>query len=54
MTNSVPDIGDSFEYIIKEYEAFVDNLQLKIYISKIEKIIKFKIKTGYYLKLLIP
>ena len=27
---------------------------MKIYISKIENRIRFKIKTGYYLKLLMP
>ena len=31
-----------------------DNLPVRIYINKIENKVAFKIKTGYYLKLLMP
>ena len=31
-----------------------DNLPVRIYINKIENKVTFKIKTGYYLKLLMP
>ena len=31
-----------------------DNLSIMIYVSKIEKIITIKIRTGYYLELLMP
>ena len=31
-----------------------DNPTIRIYVSKIENTITFKIKAGYYLKLLIP
>ena len=32
----------------------IANLSIKIYINKLENRITFKIKTGYYLELLIP
>ena len=38
------DIRDYFEYIIKKHEKFADNLSIKIYVSKIESRITFKIK----------
>ena len=49
---SAEDIQDYFEYIIKTPETVSDNLPKIIYVNKIENRITFKIKTGYYLKLL--
>ena len=51
---SVPDIQDSFWYIIKKHETFVDDPIIKIYTKKTEKIITFKVNTGYRLKLITP
>ena len=48
-----PDIQDYFEYILKTLRK-TNNLLITIYINKIENILEFKIKTGYYLKLLTP
>ena len=50
---SVSDIPDYFEYIIKKHETFTDNPLIKIYVNIKENRITFKIKRGYYLKLLI-
>ena len=38
----------------KKHEAVTDNPSIRIYINKIEDRITFKIRTGYYLKLLMP
>ena len=46
-----------FEYILKKHREDINdnnNPSLKICINKIENRITFKIKTGYYLDLLIP
>ena len=51
---SVSDIQGCFEYIFKKHEAVTDNPSIMIYVNKIENIITFKIKTGYYLELLTP
>ena len=51
---SVSDIQDNFEYILKKHEGVTGNPSIRIYINKIENRITFKVKTGYYLKLLIP
>ena len=51
---SVSDIQDYFEYILKKHNEKINNPSIKIYISKIENRITFKIKTGYYLELLTP
>ena len=51
---SISDIQDYFEYVLKKYRENVDNISIKIYVSKIENRITFKIKTGYYLELLTP
>ena len=52
---SASDIQDYFEYILKEHrEKKTDNHSMEIYPNKIENRITFKIKTGYYLRLLIP
>ena len=50
----ISDLRDYFEYIIKKNSENVDNSSIRIYVNKIEKIITFKIKNGYYLKLLTP
>ena len=51
---SVSDIQDSFEYTIKKYGGNTDNPSIRIYVNKKENRIMFKIKTEYYLKLLMP
>ena len=52
-SNSVSDIRDYFEYILKKHGENIDNPS-KIYVKKIENIITFRIKNGYSLKLLTP
>ena len=49
---SVSDIQNYFGYIIKKPETVTDNPLIMIYLDKVENGITFKIKTGYYLKLL--
>ena len=49
---SISDIQDYFKYILKNHGEKTVNASIKIYISKIENRIIFKIKTGYYLELL--
>ena len=49
---SVSDIQDYFEYILKKHSESVDNPSIRIYVNKIENIVTFKIKSGYYLELL--
>ena len=51
---SVSDIQDYFVYIIKKHETVADNPSIKIYVNRMEIRITFKIKIGYYLKLLMP
>ena len=52
---AVWDIQDDFDYVIKKKrEALNDNQLIIIYINKIENWITSKIKSGYYLELLIP
>ena len=51
---SVSDVQDYYEYIIKKYETVADNPPIRIYLSKIQNRIKYKIKTGYYLQILTP
>ena len=51
---STSDIPDYFEYILKKHSENVDNPSIRIYVNKIENRITFKIKSGYYLELLIP
>ena len=38
----------------KKHGTVPDNPSIRIYVNKIEKRITFKIKTGYYLELLMP
>ena len=49
---SISDIQDYFEYILKKHGEKTVNPSIRIYINKIENRITFKIKAGYYLKLL--
>ena len=51
---SVSDIQDYLEYILKNQNINFDNSSIKLYVSKIENRITFKIKTGYHLELLTP
>ena len=51
---SIPDIQDYFEYILKKHGKKTVNPSIKNYANKLDKRIKFKIKTGYYLELLTP
>ena len=52
-SHAVSDIQDYSEYILKRHEAVIDNYSIKIYVNKIENRITLKIKTGYYLELLM-
>ena len=51
---SVSDIQGYFEYILKKHRESVDNQSIRMYVSRIENRITFKIKSGYYLELLTP
>ena len=51
---SASDIQDYFRYILKRHETITGNPWIMIYVNKIENRIMFKIKTGYYLELLMP
>ena len=53
-SHSVSNIQDYFEYILKKHGENTDNLLIKIYVSKIENRITFKIKNGCSLELLTP
>ena len=39
---------------LKKHETVTDDPSIRIYVNKIENRITFKIKTGYYLELLMP
>ena len=52
--NSISDIQDHFEYILKKHSESVDNPSIRIYVNRIENRITFKIKSRYYLELLTP
>ena len=51
---SASDIQDYFEYILKKHGEKTANSSISVYVNKTENRITFKIKTGYYLKLLMP
>ena len=51
-SNSVSDIQDYFEYILKKHSESVDDPPIEIFVSKNENRITFKIKNWYYLELL--
>ena len=53
-SNSISDIQDFFEFIIKEHETLTENPPIQIYPNKIKNRIVFKVKTGYKLELLSP
>ena len=50
--NSISDIQDCFEYILKKHGESIGIPSVEIYANKIENRITFKIKTGHYLELL--
>ena len=47
---SILDIQDYFEYILKKHSENVDNSSIRIYVTKIENRITFKIRNGYRLE----
>ena len=47
------DIQDYFSYVLKKHGENVVNPSIEIFVNKIKNRITFKIKTGYYLELLI-
>ena len=49
----VSEIQDYFEYIIKKHETVTDNPLIMIHVNKIEYRITFKIKTGYFMEILM-
>ena len=51
---AISDIQDYFEYILKNQSESVDNPPIRIYVNRTGNRITFKIKSGYYLELLIP
>ena len=48
-SNSVPNIQDYFEYILKKHGENTDKPSVQIYVNKIENRVTFKIKNGYSL-----
>ena len=53
-SNSISDIQDYFEYILKKHGESVDKPSVEIYVNKIENRVTFKIKNDYSLELLTP
>ena len=53
-SNSISDIQDCFNYIIKKHEAIANNPPVQLYVNKIGKRTVLKIKTGCKLELLSP
>ena len=51
-SNSVSDIQDYFQYILKKHGQYTVNSSTRIYVNNIEKKITLKIKTGCHLELL--
>ena len=51
-SNSISDIQDYFQYILKKHGENIDKLSIQIYVNKIKNRIIFKIKNGYTLELL--
>ena len=51
---SVSYIQDYFKYILEKLGENTDNHSIMIYINKIGNTVTLNIKTGYYLKLLMP
>ena len=48
-SHSVSNIQDYFEYILKKHGENIDNPSVKIYVSKIQNRITFKIKNAIYI-----
>ena len=53
-SDSIADIQDYFEFIIKKHETLSENPPVKIYSNKIKNRIVFKVKAWYKLELLYP
>ena len=53
-SDSIVDIQDYFEFIIKKHETLAENCPVQIYPNKIKNRIVFKVKTGCKLELLSP
>ena len=53
-SNSVSDIQDYFEHVLKKHSKNVDDPPNEIFVSKNENRVTFEIKNGYYLELLAP
>ena len=51
---SVSDMKDYLQYILMKHVEKTDNPSIKKFVNKLESRITFKIKTGYYLELLMP
>ena len=51
-SNSISNIQDYFEYILKKHGENTDKLSIQIYVNKIENRATFKVKNGYSLELL--
>ena len=50
--NSISDIQDYFDHILKKHREDNDKPSIQIYVNKIENRVTFKIKNGYSLELL--
>ena len=51
---SVSYIPDDFRYFIKKHKKLTDNPLKRIDVNQMENRITFRMKTGYYLELLMP
>ena len=51
---SASDIQDYFKYILKNHGESIDNVSVKIYVNKIKKRIRFRIKNGYSVEISTP
>ena len=51
-SNSVSDVKDYFEYILKTHGENIDKPSVQIYVNKIENRVTFRTKDGYSLELL--
>ena len=52
--DSVSDIQDYFEYILKKHGEDINKPSVQIYVNKIENRATFDIKNGYSFELLTP
>ena len=53
-SNSVSNIQDYFQYILKQHGESINKPSVRIYANKIENRVLFRIKNGYSLDLLTP